>query len=59
MPEAMSPYFAKVERRINVAHQDPESIGEDSELIRRGAERLGYKTIPALRNQKHCAGTGN
>ena len=35
-PGAMASYFAKVERRINVAYQDPESIGHDQELLRQG-----------------------
>jgi len=45
-----------VERRINVAHQDPESIGHDQELLKVGADRLGWHIIPNLRNQLHCGG---
>ncbi len=52
----MAPYFAKVERRINVAYQDPESIGRDQELLKAGADRLGWNIIPNLRNQVHCGG---
>jgi choline dehydrogenase-like flavoprotein len=55
-PTAMAPYFAKVERRINVAHQDPESIGRDQALLKAGADRLGWHIIPNLRNQVHCGG---
>ena len=55
-PAAMAPYFAKVERRINVAYQDPESIGHDQELLKAGADRLGWHIIPNLRNQLHCGG---
>jgi len=55
-PAAMAPYFDKVERRINVAHQDPESIGHDQELLKVGADRLGWHIIPNLRNQLHCGG---
>ncbi|MFL5732924.1 MAG: FAD-dependent oxidoreductase [Chloroflexia bacterium] len=55
-PAAMSPYFAKVERRINVAHQDPESIGRDQALLKVGADRLDWHIIPNLRNQVHCGG---
>ncbi|HZS38581.1 MAG TPA: GMC family oxidoreductase [Polyangia bacterium] len=57
--EALDPFFAKVEERVSVRPQDPESIGEDAELMKRGADRLGYKWTPAMRNQKHCAGSNN
>ena len=55
-PAAMAPYFARVERRINVAYQDPESIGRDQVLLKGGADRLGWRIIPNLRNQVHCGG---
>ncbi len=58
-PEKLEPFFAKVEERIHVAPQDPESLGEDVELLRLGAERLGHRYIPVQRSQKHCAGTNN
>src|SRR4051812_2510729 len=56
-PEKLDPFFAKVEERVSVGPQDPESLGSDAELMQRGAERLGYKSIPAMRNHKHCAGS--
>ncbi len=56
---AMAPYFARVERRINVAHQDPESIGLDNQLLDQGARAMGWKVIPNLRNQVHCPGSNN
>ena len=55
----MAPYFAKVEKRISVALQDPETIGEDMRLIKAGADAQGWKVIPNLRNQLHCAGSNN
>jgi choline dehydrogenase-like flavoprotein len=58
-PREMAPYFERVERRISVAHQDPETIGRDHQLLREGAENLRWKVIPNLRNQLHCAGTNN
>ena len=58
-PERLEPLFAKVEERVNVAPQDPGSVGEDSELLKRGADKLGYRAVPVKRNQKHCAGTNN
>jgi choline dehydrogenase-like flavoprotein len=55
----MEPYFAKVESRISVARQDPETIGNDMRLLKAGADAKGWKIIPNLRNQLHCAGTNN
>jgi choline dehydrogenase-like flavoprotein len=56
---ALDPIFQKVEERVSVRPQDPESIGEDARLMERGADRLGYRWIPAMRNQKHCCGSNN
>jgi choline dehydrogenase-like flavoprotein len=55
----MEPHFAKVESRISVAHQDPETIGNDMRLLKAGATAKSWKIIPNLRNQLHCAGTNN
>lgn len=58
-PEDMEPFFARVEDRINVAFQDPESIGRDNALLKEGADKKKWKVIPNRRNQLHCAGTNN
>ena len=55
----LDPYFTKIEGRISVARQDPETIGEDMRLLKAGADAKGWKIIPNLRNQLHCAGTNN
>ena len=55
----MEPYFAEVEGRISVARQDPETIGTDMRLLKAGADAKGWKIIPNLRNQLHCAGSNN
>ena len=55
----MEPYFAKVESRISVGYQDSETIGRDAQLLKAGADARGWKIIPNLRNQLHCAGTNN
>ncbi len=57
--EEMRPYFETVERRLHVAHQDPETIGRDSQLLKAGADTLGWRLIPNTRNQIHCAGSNN
>lgn len=56
---AMEPYFARVEKRIHVRHQDPESIGTDNQLLKQGADAMGWRVIPNLRNQVHCPGSNN
>jgi choline dehydrogenase-like flavoprotein len=55
----MEPYFETVERRLHVAHQDPETIGRDSALLKAGADALGWRVVANTRNQLHCAGTNN
>jgi choline dehydrogenase-like flavoprotein len=57
--QQMEPYFAKVESRISVGLQDPETVGPDGRLLKAGADAKGWKIIPNLRNQLHCAGTNN
>jgi choline dehydrogenase-like flavoprotein len=57
--KAMEPLFERVERRINVAPQDPESVGMDNTLLRQGAEAMGWKVKGNLRNQVHCPGSNN
>jgi choline dehydrogenase-like flavoprotein len=53
----LEPLFQRVERALHVAEQDPGSVGRDAELLKLGADRLGYRTAPVRRNQRHCAGT--
>lgn len=52
-------YFERVEKFIHTAHQDPWTVGRDNELLREGADAKGWKVIPNIRNQVHCAGTNN
>ncbi len=58
-PEALDPFFTRVEERVSVGPQDPESVGEDARLMQRGADKLGYAWVPAMRSQKHCCGANN
>jgi choline dehydrogenase-like flavoprotein len=57
--KAMEPYFDRVERRINVAPQDPDSVGVDNQLFKQGADAMGWKLKGNLRNQVHCPGSNN
>src|SRR5512147_2574095 len=40
--EKLDPFFAKVEERVSVRPQDPESVGRDAALMIEGADKLGY-----------------
>jgi choline dehydrogenase-like flavoprotein len=55
----LEPYFATAEARLSVRHQDPETVGRDSELFKAGAQTQGWRVVPNLRDQLHCAGTNN
>ena len=59
LPASMEPFYERVERRIHVAYQDERTIGRDNEILKRGADRQGWKVIPNLRNQLHCTGSNN
>lgn len=56
-PQALEPYFERVERRIHVAPMDEEAIGNDNWLLKKGADAKGWKIIGNLRNQAHCVGS--
>ncbi len=57
-PEAMRPYFERVERTIGVEPARWEVLGGVAEVIRRGAEALGYHHHPLNRNAPECDGQG-
>ncbi len=56
--EKLDPFFRKVEERINVAPQSPESLGRGDMLFRQAADKLGWLIHPNKRNQKDCTGEG-
>ena len=58
-PAEMEFYFERVERRLHVARQDPESIGRDNLLLKAGADRKNWKVVANPRNQVHCPGSNN
>ncbi|HEX6522914.1 MAG TPA: GMC family oxidoreductase [Streptosporangiaceae bacterium] len=57
--EEMEPYFVQAEARLSVGEQDPETIGRDSELLKTGADALGWRIVANRRNQLHCAGSNS
>ena len=52
----LEPYFERVEQRIHVAPMDADAIGNDNQLLKKGADAKGWKIIGNLRNQAHCVG---
>ncbi len=55
--KALEPLFARVEERLHASHQDPSTIGEDSRLMKDGAERLGWEHSENRRAQDRCVGS--
>jgi len=56
-PKQLEPYFERVEKRIHVAKNDPEAIGRENWLLKKGADAKGWEIIDNLRNQAHCVGS--
>jgi choline dehydrogenase-like flavoprotein len=57
-PAELEPYFRRVERELNVV-QTPASIaGRNAEVVKRGADRLGYSGDFVYRNVRGCVGSG-
>jgi len=57
-PENLEPFFEKVEERIHVAPQSPESLGKGDMFLKKGADELGWLIHPNRRNQDGCTGEG-
>ncbi len=54
--EQMQAYFARVENIIQAKPMIAEAANRDGELLKLGAERLGYKVKENIRSQDHCVG---
>jgi hypothetical protein len=57
-PEELDPYFRRVERELNVSRVPASLAGHNCEVIRRGAERLGWSGGYMYRNVRGCIGSG-
>lgn len=57
-PERLEPYFEKVENLINVTETPENLLGGSGLLIKKGAEKLGYRSGPISRNVRNCEGCG-
>jgi choline dehydrogenase-like flavoprotein len=57
-PEALDPYFRRVERELNVVRTPASIAGRNAEVVKRGADRLGYSGGFIYRNVRGCVGSG-
>ena len=56
--EQLDPYFRRVERELNVSQVPPEIAGKNTEVVKRGADKLGFSGDYIYRNVKGCVGSG-
>ena len=56
--ESLRPCFERVEKALSVSEVTPELAGANSEVARRGAERLGWSHGYLRRNARGCVGSG-
>ncbi len=56
-PKKMDFFFERVEEMIGVSPVLPEARNQDAEILKRGAEKLGYRVKANLRASRACVGT--
>jgi len=57
-PDAMAPYFERVEEVLRVEEASPRYLSGVARAIARGCDRLGYTHRPLKRNAPDCDGKG-
>jgi choline dehydrogenase-like flavoprotein len=57
-PDALDPFFRRVERELNVAQVPAELAGNNALVVKRGADALGWSGDFIFRNAKGCVGSG-
>lgn len=58
-PEALAPYYDKVEKNLSIHVNQEHEINQNSRKLRDGARALGWSVKPLSRNIKDCALTGH
>lgn len=58
-PAALAPYFERVERNLAIHENEEWEIARHSQLVRDGAQKLGWSVKPFKRNISQCALTGH
>src|SRR4029453_15979821 len=56
--EALDPYLRRVEREVNVVQTPAEIAGKNAEVVKRGADKVGYSGGWHHRNVRGCIGSG-
>jgi choline dehydrogenase-like flavoprotein len=56
LPGDLDRYFSRVEKFISARRQDDGTVGRDNQLLKQGADAMGWKTVDNVRNQHHCVG---
>jgi choline dehydrogenase-like flavoprotein len=54
----LDPFFRRVERELNVVQVPPELAGRNAEVVKRGADALGWSGDYVWRNVRGCVGSG-
>jgi choline dehydrogenase-like flavoprotein len=54
----MDPYLRRVERELNVVRTPASIAGRNADVVKRGADRLGYSGGYVYRNVRGCVGSG-
>jgi choline dehydrogenase-like flavoprotein len=54
----LEPFFRRVERIVNVAQVPPGLAGRNALVVKRGADRLGWRGDFIYRNVRGCVGSG-
>ena len=54
----LDPFYSRVEREIGVAQVTPELAGRNAEVVKRGADALGWHGDYLFRNARGCVGSG-
>jgi choline dehydrogenase-like flavoprotein len=57
-PQRMAPLFAEIERTLEVRKTEPSQARNNSLVVKRGAERLGWRGDFISRNAPGCVGCG-
>jgi choline dehydrogenase-like flavoprotein len=57
-PEALDPFFRRVEREQNVAQVPADLAGRNALVVKRGADQLGWSGDFIFRNVRGCVGSG-
>ncbi|MCW3017521.1 MAG: glucose-methanol-choline oxidoreductase [Solirubrobacterales bacterium] len=57
-PQAMDPFFRRVEREVNVSRVPAHLAGSSARLVLEGAAKLGLSGGHLFRNAKGCVGSG-